>query len=43
MKVVDAVREIELLDIDVPEDLCAARAHLGGAVVSKQGTPDQEW
>lgn len=43
VKAVDAVREIELLDIDVPEDLCAARAHLGGAVVSKQGTPDQEW
>lgn len=30
--VVDAVGEIELLDIDVPRDLDAARAHLAGAI-----------
>ncbi len=33
VKIVDAVSKIELLDIDVPDDLEAVRAHLSGAVV----------
>lgn len=33
VEVIDALCEMELLDIDVPDDLRAARAHLEGAVV----------
>lgn len=42
VEVVDAVCKVELLDIDVPEDLRAARAHLAGAVVAEQAGPEQE-